>query len=170
MYGLQKSIYDIQLSLDTELLIYFPRKTVEIKDGHKSSNNRPKSLRFYDQLMLTAVYLEKRKEVWSNSLSLLTRWKRSGSTSCYVCPHTEPPKHQQGFGALLRWIQTIWVIANTLLASQDGLRRLLGIQIVKKASANWDKWVLSASKRLITTVRQQTYPQRQWTSSNEQTH
>lgn len=61
------------------------------------------------------------------------------------------------------WLQThFWLI--------DRLRKLLGMQIVKKVSANWDKWLLNASKRLITTVRQRTYPQRQWTSSNEQIH
>lgn len=61
------------------------------------------------------------------------------------------------------WLQThFWLI--------DRLRRLLGMQILKKVSANWGEWLLNASERLITTVRQPTYPQRQWTSSNEWIH
>lgn len=66
--------------------------------------------------MFKAIYFEKRKEVWSDSLPLLTYSKSSEITSCLrllVYSYTEYAKQQQGFGALLRFTQATSVTANT---------------------------------------------------------
>lgn len=127
---------------------------------------------YYDSMislcLKQSVLKRERKSVAINYLCWLTENVQEAPAIRSVLTGSAPSISRGLVPSYVGYRQSEWLQTHFWL--MDRLRSLLGIQIVRKVSANWDKWLLNASKRLITSVRQRTYPQRQWTPSSEQTH